>query len=88
MAGLQDPLNFVTAEQYFQQGKAWGGPTKITSINTTPPDTVKSVNHWHGVNVTFDDGTIAVIQFIRPTLFRVRYDPVVRNANDYEDFSS
>ena len=88
MAGLQDPLNFVTAEQFFHQGKSWGGPSSIASINRIAPDTVKSVKHWRGVNVTFDDHTIAVIQFIRPTLFRVRYDPVVRDANDYEDFSS
>lgn len=88
MAGLSDPLNFVKAENYFGTGAYWTGPTKITSINKTPPTTAVSPDHWRAVNITFDDGTIAVIQFVRPTLFRVRYDPAVTNANDYEDFSS
>lgn len=88
MAGRSDPLNFVKAEEYFQASTGWGGPTKVVSINRTPPTTAASPDHWRAVNITFDDGTIAVIQYLRPTVFRVRYDPGVTNANDYEDYSS
>jgi len=88
MAGVQDPLNYLKAEQYFEQGKSWTGPSKVVSTSRTPPTSATSPEHWRGVNLTLDDGTIAVVQFIRPTLFRVRYDPSVRNANDYEDYSS
>lgn len=88
MAGLSDPLNFVRAEDYFATGSYWTGPTKVVGINQTPPTTALYPTHWRGVNIIFDDGTIAVIQCIRPTVFRVRYDPAVTKANDYEDFSS
>lgn len=88
MAGLSDPLNYIKAEQYFQAGTGWSGPSTAVSIDKTPPTTVTSPEHWRAVNITFNDGTIAVLQFVRPTLFRLRYDPGVKQANDYEDYSS
>jgi len=88
MSGLSDPLNFLTAETYFGAGAYWTGPTKIVGVNKTPPTTAEAPTHWRAVNIDFDDGTRGVVQFVRPTVFRVRYDPGVTNANDYEDYSS
>ena len=87
MAGLGDPLNYIKTEEYFTEAREWSGPSKIASINRTPPTSVKVPDGWRAVNILFDNGNWAVIQFIRPTLFRVRYDPTVTDPNQYEDTS-
>jgi hypothetical protein len=32
-----------------------------------------------------DDGTLCVVQYVRPTLWRVRYDPTVNDLHGYDD---
>ena len=92
MAGRNDPLNFCRAEDYFDAVKAWGGPKEVVSTSPASPaprdPTVSSQfreTHYHGLTLRFDDGTLCVVQFIRPTVFRLRYDPSVRDPNDYGD---
>jgi hypothetical protein len=87
MSGKNDPLNFLRAEDYFEAAKEWGGPKKVTSISLDPPSkgSPYRVNNYHGVTLTFDDNTLCVVQFIRPTVFRVRYDPSITVADDYGD---
>lgn len=82
---MNDPLNFCTAEDYFKEAPGWGGPTRINSILETPPADIKVKSSWHGVTLKFNDNTLCVVQYIRPTLWRVRYDPVVKDANEYSD---
>lgn len=99
--GTLDPLNFIKAEEYFddaRKGLHWVGPTRVVDIDRVAPTTAKHPDHWHAVNITLESPStapgvpptknIVVIQFIRPTVFRVRFDPFVSKANDYEDFSS
>jgi hypothetical protein len=92
MSGRGDPLNYCRAEDYFDAAKAWGGPKKVISVSKDPPKpsdpSIVSPyrdTHYHGLTLTFDDNTLCVVQFIRPTLFRVRYDPSVRTADEYGD---
>ena len=87
MAGINDPFTFIKAETYFERASDWGGPTRLESINDKPPSTAPEPTFWHGANLKFDDGTLAVVQFIRPTLFRVRYDPTVTDQEGYDDAS-
>ncbi|KAA8895125.1 alpha-1,4-glucan lyase [Sphaerosporella brunnea] len=96
MAGLGDPIKFVKAEDFFNAmniGDGWKSPTKVVSITVDPPTDLDPSNpsaadYYHGVTVTFDDGTLAAIQFIRPTVFRVRYDPAVKSRDEYGDANS
>ncbi|KAF8539040.1 alpha-1,4-glucan lyase [Trichophaea hybrida] len=95
MAGRDDPLNYCRAEDYFNAARTWGGPTKVVHVSETPPIprnpqifSPHRETHYHGVTLTFDDGTFCVVQFIRPSLFRVRYDPSVKDPNEYGDENS
>ena len=82
---MEDPINFITAEEYYRQAQGWAGPSSVTSLSQKPPTTAAQPKCWHGVTLTFDDKTLCVVQFVRPTLFRVRYDPAVRNPEEYDD---
>lgn len=82
---MNDPLSFCKAEDYFGEATAWGGPSGVASVSQTPPQDVKEKDYWRAVNLTFDDGTICVVQYVRPTLWRVRYDPTVTDASQYGD---
>lgn len=84
---MSNPLNFCTAEEYFKETPKWGGPTQVTSISETPPADVESKDHYHAVCITFNDGTLCSVQFIRPTVWRVRYDPAVKSPNEYSDLN-
>lgn len=88
MAGWNDPLNFTIAEDYFNEAKHWGGPKSVNEVLGAPPENIINKDYWRGVTLKFDDNTLAVIQFIRPTLWRVRYDPSVKSLNDYGDQNS
>nr|CAB52201.1 alpha-1,4-glucan lyase [Morchella vulgaris] len=85
MAGLSDPLNFCKAEDYYAAAKGWSGPQKIIRYDQTPPQGTKDPKSWHAVNLPFDDGTMCVVQFVRPCVWRVRYDPSVKTSDEYGD---
>lgn len=85
MAGFSDPLNFCKAEDYYSVALDWKGPQKIIGVDTTPPKSTKFPKNWHGVNLRFDDGTLGVVQFIRPCVWRVRYDPGFKTSDEYGD---
>jgi len=82
---MDDPINFITAEEYYQRAQGWAGPARVTSLSQKPPTSAAKPGHWRGVTLTFDDNTLCVVQFIRPTLFRVRYDPAVGESDEYGD---
>ncbi|KAI5820272.1 alpha-1,4-glucan lyase [Pyronema omphalodes] len=95
MSGISDPLNYCRAEDYFDTAKAWGGPKRVVSVSRDPPKPRDPTacspyreTHYHGLTLTFDDVTLCVVQFIRPTVFRVRYDPSVRDPSEYGDENS
>jgi hypothetical protein len=94
MAGREDPIKFVKAEDFFNAmnstNSGWNSPKEVVNISSKPPkdldpDNPNAADYYHGVTVTFDDETLCVMQFIRPTAFRVRYDPAVRNSDEYGD---
>lgn len=84
---MNDPINFCTAEEYFQGIPNWTGPKQVNSISDTPPADTRVKDCWHGLNLSFDDDTLCVVQFIRPTLWRVRYDPAVKDKDGYSDLN-
>lgn len=75
-------MNFVKAEDYFHDlSSGWTGPTSVTAVTMKPPSDVYARDSWFGVNIHFDDESYAVLQYIRPTVWRLRYDPVKRWKN-------
>lgn len=85
MAGMSDPLNFTKAEDYFNEAKSWTGPKEIVEIIEQAPSNIEESGYWRGITLKFDDGTFCVVQFVRPSVWRVRYDPSVTKADDYGD---
>lgn len=84
---FHDPLNFILAEDFFKSAREFNGPTRIESVQIArypaqPPDPIVLER---GIALFFDDNTICVIQFVRPTLWRVRYDPTIAELNGYRD---
>lgn len=88
MAGPDDRINFITAEKYFENLSAWEGPDEVVAILQDPPADISDPEYWRGVTLKFEQGELCVIQFIRPTLWRVRFDPTVRDLNDYGDLNT
>ncbi|KAH0607116.1 uncharacterized protein H6S33_003104 [Morchella sextelata] len=87
VSSLDDPLNFIRAEDFFASAQRFTGPTKIkkVQISSNPRRPTDPIILERGIALLFDDRTICVIQFIRPTLWRVRYDPTVKSLNGYRD---
>lgn len=85
--GKTDPLNFVRAEDFFLSTQKFNGPTKIIAAQTTsyPAKNNEPIILERGIALFFDDETICVIQFVRPSLWRVRYDPTITALNGYRD---
>lgn len=88
MSGLGDPLNFVTAEACFKEMKTWPGPVSIKSVIMENPANIEEPNYGHRVTVTSNNDTLCIVQFIRPTVSRIRYDPAVKSKDEYGDENS
>src|SRR5438034_2125011 len=84
VSGSSDPVNFIPAESFFNQATNFKSPKSVSSA-TSSNSTDKSDPLRYAVELRFDDGTIALIQFVRPTVWRVRYDPTVTALSGYSD---
>lgn len=84
---MNDPINFCTAEEYFGGISNWTGPKQVNSVSDVPPADIRVKESWHGLTLSFDDDTLCVVQFIRPTVWRVRYDPAVKDRDGYSDLN-
>lgn len=88
MSGVDDPINFITAEDFYSGAAKWNTPKTITKVHDRAPANIKFKEYWHGVTLEFNDNTLCVVQFIRPTLWRIRYDPAVILLDEYTDNNS
>jgi len=83
LSGVDDPVNFIPAETFFSNAAAsFKGPQKITSVNTSSSTDAKDPLRY-ALQLNFDDGTLALLQFVLPTIWRVRYDPQAKSVEDY-----
>ncbi|KZT58892.1 glycoside hydrolase family 31 protein [Calocera cornea HHB12733] len=83
VAGATDPLNFVPAEHFFARAAGYPhGPTTITNVHTSsslkPEDPLR-----FAAGLEFDDGTVCLIHFASPQVWRIRYDPTFKTISDY-----
>ncbi|EJU04376.1 alpha-1-4-glucan lyase [Dacryopinax primogenitus] len=83
VAGVSDPLNFVPAEHFFTRAAQYPhGPSSITNVHTS--SSLKSEDPLRfAAGLEFDDGTVAIIHFASPSVWRVRYDPTFKTIADY-----
>lgn len=88
MAGNTDPINFWKAEDYFDDIHSWDCPQEVEEIIPDPPADIADPNHWHGITLKFVGGKLCSLQYIRPTVWRIRFDPTVISHNEYKDINT
>ena len=92
---LRDPYIFRKSEDFFQDIDNPGSPglkqpSKISyqdSDQLLPDKTVNPATS-HGRIFRFDDGALLLIQFMRPRVWRIRFDPKATTGSQYSDFNS
>lgn len=87
-AGSEDPVNFIPAESFFQ-------PFQQPSQSIKVPKTIRSAKSStsrdpseplrYAAQLELDDGTFVLVQFVMPTVWRIRYDPTITVENGYSD---
>ncbi|KAK0716079.1 alpha-1,4-glucan lyase [Lasiosphaeris hirsuta] len=86
---LRDPYIFIKAEDFFNNVEKFNRPSNISYQdgdqllgNKANPATS------HGRIFRFNDKTLILIQFMRPRVWRIRFDPKARSGSQYSDFNS
>ncbi|KAI5919462.1 glycosyl hydrolases family 31-domain-containing protein [Camillea tinctor] len=91
---LRDPYIFVKADDFFQGLKAHNGdvkqPTTVSFQNNDQllDDGKPNPACSHGAVFRFDDDSLLLIQFMRPKVWRIRFDPNNKKGSDFTDFNT
>lgn len=91
----RDPFTFQPADDFFADLDAGAVPThRPASVSyhatdqTPKPGSTNPVSQKYGRIFRFDDGKYLVIQFLRPRVWRIRFNPRWSEASDYTDFNT
>ena len=87
LAGSEDPINFVPAETFFATANNFSGPREVISARSTDSKDPKDPLRY-AVELTFDDGTVGLIQYVMTTVWRIRYHPAVKSVAEYSDVNT
>ena len=87
MAGLQDSMRFVRAEEFFSKISNAKGPKSVVDAQSSPSIDPKEPLRYAAF-LTFDEGSTCLFQFVSPQLWRIRFDPAAKVASDYPDANS
>lgn len=94
-AKLRDPCIFKKAEDFFNDidnpGSGLIQPGKLSfkdEDQILSDKKTKNPATSHGRIFRFNDGSLILIQFIRPRVWRIRFDPQAKSADQYTDFNS
>ena len=93
-AKLRDPYIFKKAEDFFQDidntGSGLRQPSKVSykEDDQLLPDKKTNPATSHGRIFRFNDGSLILIQFLRPRVWKIRFDPKATSGNQYSDFNS
>lgn len=92
---LRDPYVFRKAEDFFNDIDDTGAlglkqPNKISYQDDDQllPDNKANPATSHGRIFRFNDGALILIQFMRPRVWRIRFDPKASSGSQYSDFNS
>lgn len=78
-----DPTNFIMARKYFEDLNGWESPNDLVKIPDKPHTDIANADFWREITPKFKGSELHAIQSIRPTLWRVRFGPIVRGLNYY-----
>lgn len=91
---LRDPYIFVKSDDFFQ-GIDSSGPNvkRPRTITFNQDDQLLSEGKpnpacSHGRVFRFDDESLLLIQFMRPKVWQIRFDPNNRSGDDFTDFNT
>lgn len=94
-AKSRDPFTFQPADDFFADldGETvhTHRPVSVSyhAADQTPkPGFESPINHKYGRILRFDDGKHLVVQFLRPRVWRIRFNPRSKAASDYSDFNT
>ena len=87
MAGLNDPMRFIKAEEFFAKSSNTKQPKSLITAQSSQSINPKDPLRYAAL-LTFDEGSTCLFQFVTPQLWRVRFDPAAKAATDYSDANS
>jgi len=91
---LRDPYIFKPAEEFFAEIEEPNSGTKQPSkVICTDEDQLLADGRpnpacSHGRVFHFDDSALLLVQFLRPKVWRVRFDPSNKSGADFTDYNS
>lgn len=81
-----DPYTFIKAEDFFDGKSDFHRPFKVTEY-VRPDGSFDSIVET-GAMFRFNDDTLLLVQFIRPKVWRFRFESKFRRPQQYKDFNS
>jgi len=89
----RDPYLFIPADEFFQQVEQSIGTRQPSSVKLLDEDQLladgKTPNPvtYRGRIFRFNDGTLLLVQFIRPQVWRIRFSVVNKTGDDFTDYN-
>ena len=90
----RDPYIFVKADDFFRSLDSGTGDVKQpVTISFQKNDQLLGDGKLnpacsHGAVFRFNDDSLLLIQFMRPKVWRIRFDPNNKNGSDFTDFNT
>lgn len=81
-----DPYTFMKAEDFFDGKSEFNRPFKVTD-HVKPDGTFDDIVKT-GAVFRFNDQTLLLIQFIRPKVWRFRFESKFKEPREYSDFNT
>ncbi|KAK7415851.1 hypothetical protein QQZ08_012222 [Neonectria magnoliae] len=91
---LRDPYIFVKAEDFFggldsnSSGVKQPATIAYRAEDQLATDGSKNPACSHGAVFRFNDGSFLLIQFMRPRVWRIRFDPNNQKGSDFTDYNT
>ncbi|KAI8650703.1 Gal-mutarotas-2 domain-containing protein [Fusarium keratoplasticum] len=91
---LRDPYIFVKADDFFQGlDSPSGGVKQPATVSLQPSDQLLDDGKpnpavSHGAIFRFNDDSLLLVQFMRPQVWRIRFDPNNRKGSEFTDYNS
>ncbi|KAF8453391.1 glycosyl hydrolases family 31-domain-containing protein [Kalaharituber pfeilii] len=84
----RDPYTFIKAEEFFALKDQFVTPHSASLEKGVNDQDVTATGAMFRLSRKSQRDTLLLIQFIRPKVFRVRFDPSVESAKEYLDWNS
>lgn len=91
---LRDPYIFQKADDFFRDIDTLNSdvkqPATVSYLESDQllSDGTKNPACSHGAVFRFDDNSLLLVQFMRPRVWRIRFDPSNKNGSDFTDYNT